>query len=111
MRIAPVSPGLLLELAVGAVAVLGLVYAYKKAKSAIPATLEYINPTSPNNIANQATNGVVSAVTGRDETLGGWIYDLTHADPMAGPAKVIDYSTTNTPLVAPSGMDFGQLSG
>lgn len=37
-----------------------------------------INPVDPNNLANRGVNAVVSDVTGRDETLGGWIYDLFH---------------------------------
>lgn len=37
-----------------------------------------INPVDPNNLANRGVTAVVSNVTGRDETLGGWIYDLFH---------------------------------
>lgn len=38
-----------------------------------------IKPTSPDNIANQATNKIGAALTGdRNFTLGGWIYDITH---------------------------------
>lgn len=111
MKIAPVSAGLLVELALGAAVLLAVLYAYKKAKLALPAGLEYINPASQNNVANRATNAAVSAMTGREETLGGWLYSVTHADPVANPSKVIDYSATGAPLVTVDGVDFGQLSG
>lgn len=38
-----------------------------------------IKPSSPDNIANQATNKIGAALTGdKNFTLGGWIYDVTH---------------------------------
>lgn len=50
------------------------IYAYTKRTAIISA----VNPVDPNNMANRAVTNVVSAVTGRDETLGGWLYDFTH---------------------------------
>lgn len=54
-----------------------------------------INPASPDNVVNQGVNAVGRAVTGSDSwTLGGWIYDSTHSDPMSTPS-------TRTPPIAP----------
>lgn len=46
-----------------------------------------VNPIDPNNLANKSVNATVSAATGRDETLGGWFYDLLHSNPVDLPAK------------------------
>lgn len=46
-----------------------------------------INPADPNNLANKSVNATISAATGRDETLGGWFYDLIHSNPVDLPAK------------------------
>ncbi len=45
---------------------------------------EAVNPLSTNNLAYTGANAVVQSVTGqKDQTLGGWIYDLFNEDPMA----------------------------
>lgn len=61
--------------AVLALAVFG-VYLYTKRNAIVSA----VNPLDSNNLANQAVNSIVSNATGRDETLGGWFYDLTHPE-------------------------------
>ncbi len=58
-------------------------YGQRQAAAAVKATANAVNPLNPENVFSSAANAVVSATTGRDETLGGWLYDLTHADPMA----------------------------
>jgi hypothetical protein len=35
-----------------------------------------VNPLNPENIFNQGATGIVSELTGREETLGGWLADL-----------------------------------
>lgn len=95
MRVAPVSGDLLVKLALGAGLVAGLVWAARRAAAAVPElpslqdimdaasnTAAHLAPWNPDNPAAVAVNAGVSAATGRDETLGGWLYDLTHADPM-----------------------------
>lgn len=61
--------------AVFALAVVGI-YLYNKRNSIVSA----INPADSNNLANQAVSSIVSQATGKDETLGGWLYDLTHPE-------------------------------
>jgi hypothetical protein len=61
--------------AVIALAVFGI-YLYNKRNTIVSA----INPTDANNLANQAVNSIVSQATGKDETLGGWLYDMTHPE-------------------------------
>lgn len=71
------------------VALVAMAYSLHKAGQGVSAVGQAINPLNPNNAPASAVNAVVSQVTGRDETLGGWIYDLTHSDPMA-PAPVVN---------------------
>lgn len=47
-----------------------------------------INPVDPNNLANKGVTAVVSDLTGRDETLGGWFYDLIHSSPNPQPGDL-----------------------
>lgn len=96
MKVAPVSADLLVKIGL-AVAVLGAgYYVFKRVSGAVHGT-DAINPTSDKNIVYQAANSIVKALTGQDETLGGWLYSVTHADPMAGPAPVSDYALTPIP--------------
>jgi hypothetical protein len=62
--------------------------------------LNLVNPASTKNIAYQSTNAIVSAVTGRDETLGGWIYDKLHPDPLNTPQQIVSHPFTGTPVPA-----------
>lgn len=58
----------------------GLVFLYLRyadtVKKVVTTTL---NPASSENAVNQGVTSVVSAATGREETLGGWFYELVHA--------------------------------
>lgn len=43
-----------------------------------------VNPLNPDNIIYSGVNKVGGAIAGSDDwSLGGWIYDVTHKDPMA----------------------------
>jgi len=42
-----------------------------------------LNPASEQNLAYRGTNAVVTAATGREETLGGWLWSVFNDDPMA----------------------------
>lgn len=96
MKIAPVSGDLLVKLALFAAVGVGAWMLLQRAKAALPswpavpdwgqvgATLGgWVNPMSDQNLAYQGTTAAVSAAVGYEETLGGWLYDLTHPDPMA----------------------------
>ena len=42
-----------------------------------------LNPISDKNLAYSGVNAIGSVVSGDDDwTLGGWVYDITHEDPM-----------------------------
>lgn len=110
MRVGAVSGDLVIKLAMGAAVVVAGLYLVKRARQAIPDLAGYVNPLNPENVANQAVNEAVTAVVGYPETLGGAVYDLFHRNPVTVNHPVIDYSTDN-PMVTPSGMDFGQVSG
>ena len=74
-----VSVGAGAVLVAAALGALALVLVANRKK--IADALDKVNPASENNVVNTTVNSGISAVTGRDETLGGWLYDLTHADP------------------------------
>lgn len=57
--------------ALAAIAV-GLVVLFWNKKAIVAA----INPLDEKNVANQTTNATVTALTGREETLGGWLADM-----------------------------------
>ena len=58
-----------------------------KAAEAISSAAQAVNPLNPDNAIAGTVNKVGAIVAGdKDWTLGGWIYDLTHADPLAAPA-------------------------
>ena len=64
-------------IAVGA----GLYFFGRKIIQNVPAAL---NPASDKNLAYTGVNAVGQTVSGDDSwTLGGWIYDITHDDPLA----------------------------
>lgn len=96
MKVAPVSGDLLVKLGLFAVAGLGVWLMLQQVRASLPTlpswdfdmptpTWQWGNPASDQNLIYQGTSGIVSAVIGRDETLGGWLYDLTHPDPMGPP--------------------------
>lgn len=82
MKVALSATGVL---ALAAIAGVGL--AAWKLKTSLPAVGDAIgkaanavNPFNPDNVVATGVNGAVSAATGRPETLGGLLYDWTHAD-------------------------------
>jgi len=96
MKIAPVSADLLIKVALAGVTLAVVAYLVKKATDAatdaatqaagkVGDALQAINPASENNVIYQTANWATEAVTGKQETFGGWLYDLTHADPLATP--------------------------
>ena len=48
-------------------------------------TVDTFNPWSRDNVAYQTANRITTAATGREESFGGWLYDVTHADPVTAP--------------------------
>ena len=105
MKIGAVSGDLAVKLALAGIAVAGVLYLVKRGRAALPGLAGAVNPANPDNLANQAATGAVSAAVGYQETVGGWLYDLTHRDPVATPPTVIDYSAGN-PMVSPDGRDY-----
>lgn len=104
MKVAPVSADLLIKLALTA-SVIGVgVMLVRRAAAALPSmpdlpsfetVVQSFNPASDQNLAYSGVNALGNAVVdasgpGRNAdgswTLGGWIYDVTHDDPMAMPA-------------------------
>jgi hypothetical protein len=63
--------------ALGALVLLYLRYA-DSVKKVVTTTL---NPASSENAVNQGVSSIVTAATGRDESLGGWLYEVTHSVP------------------------------
>ena len=106
MTLAPVSTDLLIKLALVAAGIGLAVYlvrrtsgaageAIDRARAALADTADAViigtNPVDPNNYANRAVTAVGGALVsdtgpGRNadgsSTVGGWLYDITHADPM-----------------------------
>lgn len=56
----------------GLVLIVGAVWAGRRVANVANA----VNPLNPNNVAAQGANAIASAVTGREETLGGWLAEL-----------------------------------
>lgn len=88
MKIAPISADLLLKLALAGAAVGLLWYVGRQVASAgqgaITAAgqaLQLVNPASTENVAYQTANRATEALTG-DSSFGGWLYSVTHDDPM-----------------------------
>ena len=96
MKATSISGDMLVKLALGAVALGAVVYAVFKIKGAgteaAKAVGTAVNPADPQNIVNRGVTAIGTAVTGDSGwTLGGWIYDITHADPMqTTPAPIPD---------------------
>jgi hypothetical protein len=93
-KIAPVSGDLLVKLAVAAAAIGGAWLLLRSAQGQVASALDSaaewganlartsLNPLSDQNLAYQGASAAVSAATGRDETVGGWVYSVTHPDPV-----------------------------
>ncbi len=76
-----------------------------------------VNPSNPSNWVNQAVSSAGAAVVsptgpGRNAdgswTLGGWLYDVTHADPV-GPAMVGTSTPADLRTIAARGRVVGGL--
>ena len=66
-------------LAVGVVGGIGVWYTKRQAAKALEVVGDALNPVSQTNIFNRGVNSVVQTLTGKEnQTLGGWIYDITH---------------------------------
>jgi hypothetical protein len=82
-------------LAAGA-ALVAILYRRQIAQAATDAA-QAINPVNPDNIFAQGANAAVSAVAGKQTTIGGELYDLTHDengvqwyDPRDWPGYLLD---------------------
>ncbi len=65
--------------AVGVLGVVGIWYTKRQAAKAVETVGDALNPVSQTNIFNRGVNSVVQTLTGKEnQTLGGWIYDITH---------------------------------
>ncbi len=65
--------------AVGVVGAVGVWYTKRQAAKALEVVGDALNPVSQTNIFNRGVNAVVQNLTGdKNQTLGGWIYDITH---------------------------------
>ena len=58
---------------VGLVLVVGAAWAARRGIAAVGEVGQAVNPLNRENIFNQAAGGAVTALTGREETLGGWL--------------------------------------
>lgn len=68
-------------LVVGVLGVVVMSVAAYGAKSAADNAVEAISPTNPDNIFASGVNNIGKSLSGKDNwNLGGWIYDITHAD-------------------------------
>lgn len=99
MKTTAVSGDMMVKLALG-VAVLGIGYfafikVKKTAGAAAAAAVDAVNPASSNNLVNRGVTAVGSAISGDSGwTLGGWIYDITHDDPMKATSPTPVYGST-----------------
>jgi hypothetical protein len=85
VRAAPVSGDLLVKLAMLGLLAGGTWWALQRVRAGLPAlgdlsVPDAINPFSENNVAYQTANAGVSALAGREETVGGWVRGATSDD-------------------------------
>lgn len=67
--------------AVGVLGAIGIWYTQKQAAKAASTVVDAVNPASQTNIVNRGVNSIVQTLTGdENQTLGGWIYDITHEE-------------------------------
>lgn len=87
MKTTAVSGDLLVKIGIGAGLLVIAYVLLKKAGGTAAAVADKvgaaINPASPENIVNQGVTSAGRAISGNDSwTLGGWLYDITHDDPV-----------------------------
>ena len=102
MKVAPVSADLLIKLALGAVVLGGVWYAYRQTRASLDNlsqsassaaawvgdAAQFFNPASDQNVIYGGVNTLGAKVTGDTSfSLGSWIYDLVNDDPLAPPKK------------------------
>lgn len=104
MRVGLSGSGVVALVGLGLLAALGI-WVYWKGPAFLKTTVtQTLNPASDQNIVNQGVTGVVSAATGREESLGGMIADQvfawTHPDfSFTAPVNLAN------PVAPPSSMD------
>lgn len=109
MKIAPVSGDMVVKLAAIGAALAAAFWGWGLLKAAVPSAgqaAQAVNPLNPNNVFAGAANSAASTLSGQPNTLGGWIYDLTHTTPSytapAAPVYVdlppLDATPTYDPL-------------
>ena len=134
MKLAPISVDLLLKLALIAGGIGLVVYLVRRASGAVSgavdtvvagaqhvadAVITGVNPTNPQNWAYSGANAVGATVVsdtgpGRNAdgswTVGGWLYDVTHPDPVygagTGSGATPVFSPTSNELISYSGSPF-----
>ena len=93
MKLAPVSADLLIKIGLGLAAIGAVVWASRQVAGSASGAISRawdtataagwaLSPTNNNNVIAATANNAVSAITGREETLGGWLYTATHPDPV-----------------------------
>lgn len=108
MKVAPPSADLLIKLALAAGGVALAWWAYQKAvggaakavqtiHQAVDATVTAVNPASSDNLVNRGVTSIGSTLTGDNGfTVGGWLYDITHSNPLATAGT----NSGGTPVIA-----------
>ena len=104
MKVAPVSADLLVKLAMLAGGVALAWYLVKRAQGAVASATEAaskalsqavdsvvagVNPASQSNYVYTGINNLGGSLTGQGSnfTVGGWLYDVTHPDPVHSPVN------------------------
>lgn len=93
-------------LGIGVLALLAIfgVYAYTQ-RDKLAQAANLVNPASSENVVNRAITSGVSAATGREETLGGWLADIFGPKTDYGKGSV--YVIPKNPLPRGTGYDSG----
>lgn len=88
MKVSPVSADLLIKLAFVLAGVGALGYVLYRvnnmatgALGAVGNGLQAVNPLNENNVLYHTANQVVQAATGSPNSLGTWLYEITHPEP------------------------------
>ena len=113
MKFAPVSADLLIKLALVAAGIGLAVYLVRRTTGAVSGAVDHalasagevvdsvivgVNPNDPGNWVNRGVSAAGSSIVsqtgpGRNAdgswTVGGWLYDITHGDPLARAAKPV----------------------
>lgn len=104
MKVAPVSADLLIKLALLAGGIGLAWYLFSRAKEGLSAAtasagqavaqvadavIAGVNPASDKNFVYGGANALGGALTGQGSnfTVGGWLYDVTHPDPVMSPPQ------------------------